>query len=111
MSELKTKLHWYVLNENFSTRKIEKYNALAYWDDNIIKARKKMKTKAELKEWLKREFMYRYWSKCECEIFVAGLFTKDPKDFQKIDIWTQLEPNLDIITDYIITTLKFKNLK
>lgn len=101
-------LKWYVLKENFNTRKIEKYNVLSGWEDDIKKARKKCKTKEELKEWLKREFMYYYWSKCECEIFVAGLFTKDPKDFQKIDIWTQLEPNLDVITDYVCRELNLK---
>lgn len=101
-------LHWYVLNEDFNTRKIKQYNALAGWEDDIRKARKKCKTKTELQEWLKCEFMYHYWSKCECEIYVSGLFTKDPNEFQKIDIWTQLEPNLDIITDYICKELNFK---
>ena len=55
--------------------------------------------------------MYYYWSKSECEIQVAGLLAEKEEEFKKIDIWYQLEPNLDIITDYIIKTLRFKNLK
>lgn len=110
MAELKTKLKWYVLNYSFNERKVKPYNVLGYWDEDIKKARKKMKTKAELKEWLNKEFMYHYWSKAECETMMGG-FTTEPEELEKIDIYTQLKPNLDIITDYVITTLGLKNLK
>lgn len=101
-------LKWYVLKENSATRKVEPYNVLANWDDTLKKLRKKCKTKDEFKALLKREFMYYYWSKAECEILVCGLFNNSEEHIQKIDIWSQLEPNLDIITDYIISTLKFR---
>lgn len=104
-------LKWYVLRDDFNAREVKHYNALGGWEDDIRKARKKFKTKEDLKAWLRREFMYYYWSKAECEIQVAGLFAKEEKEFKKIDIWYQLEPNLDIIADYIIHELKFKNLK
>ena len=53
---------------------------------------------------------YYYGSKAECETIMGGFFTT-PDEMEKIDIYTQLKPNLDVITDYVIATLKFKNLK
>lgn len=101
-------LKWYVLHQNFNKEEIEFYNVLQGWEERIRKARKKVKTKTEFKEWLKKEFMYYYWSRSEYEIVVGGLFSKYPKEFKKVDIWSQIEPNLDIITDYIIKEMKFK---
>lgn len=101
-------LKWYVLKEEFNSRDVKPYNVLKGWEDDIKKARKKCKTRQEFKDWLNREFRYYYWSKSECEIIVAGLFAKSDKDYKKIDIYYQLEPNLDIIVDYIIKEMKFK---
>lgn len=101
-------LKWYVLHQSFNKEEIEPYNVLQGWEERIRKARKKVKTKTEFKEWLKKEFMYYYWSRSEYEIVVGGLFSKYPKEFKKVDIWSQIEPNLDIITDYIIKEMKFK---
>lgn len=101
-------LKWYVLHQNFNKEEIEFYNVLQGWEERIRKARKKVKTKTEFKEWLKKEFMYYYWSRSEYEIVVGGLFSEYPKEFKKVDIWSQIEPNLDIITDYIIKEMKFK---
>lgn len=64
-------LHWWVLRASFNNRKVEKYDVLAYREEEIRKARKKCKTRAELKEWLRKEFMYYYWSKSECELIVG----------------------------------------
>lgn len=103
-------LKWYVLRENFNARKIERYNVLNGWEDDLKTARKKKKftNKETLKEWLRKEFMYYFWSKSEHEIAVGGLHSKYPEEFEKIDIWYQLELNLDIITDYVIKEMKFK---
>ena len=58
--------------------------------------------KEDLKEWLKRELMYYYWCKSECEYVIGGLFNHEEKDLQKLDIWFQLEINLDRIVDYVM---------
>ena len=42
--------------------------------------------------------MYDYWGKAECEFFISGLFGDD---CEKVDLWKQIEPNLDIITEYV----------
>lgn len=107
---MKNELEWYVLNYDFNSNKIIMYNVLKYWYDKIKEARKKRKfnNRQTFKEWLKRNFMYYYWSKSECEIQVAGLLAKDEKEFEKIDIWYQLEPNLDNICDYLIAKMNFR---
>lgn len=104
-------LEWYVLKEDFSTREVKPYNCLNNWETSIVKARSKCRTRMDLKTWLRKEFMYHYWSKAECEIQVGGLFASEDEHFKKIDIWYQLEPNLDTITDYIINKMHFRNLK
>ena len=104
-------LEWYVLKDDFGSREVRHYNALCNWEDDIKQARKKCKTREQFKEWLRKELMYHYWSKAECEIQVAGLFAKTDDEFKKIDIWDQIQPNLDIMVDYIIYEMKFKNLK
>lgn len=101
-------LEWYVLRDDFNSREVKRYNCLANWEDKIKKARKQCKTREELRTWLRKQFMYYYWSKAEHEIQVAGLFAKHENEFKKIDIWYQLELNLDTITDYIILKLKFR---
>ncbi len=101
-------LKWYVLHQNFNKEEIEFYNVLQGWEERIRKARKKVKTKTEFKEWLKKEFMYYYWSRSEYEIVVGGLFSEYPKEFKKVDIWSQIEPNLDRITEYVIKEMGFR---
>ena len=48
--------------------------------------------------------MAQYWSRAEYEIMVSGLFDTDKPE--KIDVWYQIEMNLDNIAEYLITKLK-----
>ncbi|MBO7615096.1 MAG: hypothetical protein J6T15_05310 [Bacilli bacterium] len=57
-----------------------------------------------LKEALRSYFMWRYWGKSEYEVIVSNWSGRDFE--KKIDIWYQLEPNLDRITEYVIRELK-----
>lgn len=99
------KLEWYVLHEDFNARQIEPYNILGYsFVEELAAAIKKNKitNREQLKDYLKKEFMYHYWSKTEFEIAVGGLWSKHPDEFEKIDVWYQIEMNFDNIIDYII---------
>lgn len=51
---------------------------------------------------LKHEFMYRYWGKCEWEFIVSNWVCTDFE--QKVDVWAQLEPNVEVIADLIINS-------
>jgi hypothetical protein len=101
-------LEWYVFYKDFNSKKIIRYNVLGgSFAEELAKniRKRKISNKADLKEYLKRDFMYHYWSKSEYEVAVGGLHNKYPEEFEKIDIWYQLEPNLDRIVDYIITEM------
>lgn len=105
----KPDLKWNVLCADFNSDTIRTYNILAgSFYDNLRKAIKKnnITNQTQLKEYLKGEFMYHYWCKSEFEIAVGGLHSKFPDKFSKIDIWYQIEMNLDNITEYLIEKMK-----
>jgi hypothetical protein len=104
------KLEWNVLMADSNTKKITNYNVL---DDELIQILHKeiVKNKTitnyeQLKDRIKRWCMHHYWSKCECEIGVGGMFAKYPDEYEKIDAWRQIEMNLDRMCEYIIGELK-----
>lgn len=106
------KLEWNVLVADSNAKKIKNYNVL---DDELIerlhKAIVKKKTITnykELKEDVKKWCMYYYWSKCEFEIGVGGMFAKYPDEYEKIDAFRQIEMNLDRMCEYIIKELDIK---
>ena len=56
---------------NVNSRKIEDYNVLLRRMDDVKKLKKKSQNKAEFAEALKREFMWRFWSKTEWELIIT----------------------------------------
>ena len=112
----KANLKWYCMDWDSNYNKPYAENVLAYIDkEDMIKKIKyngkkpdkynSIKNWYELREYLKREFMYYLWSKAEHEILVNGLFDK-AEYTQKIDVWAQIAPNLDEITNYVIAKMK-----
>lgn len=101
-------LKWYALIWNNNTKKLERHNILhSYLVEDIHKKilRKKIKSRDELKEYMRSYLMYHYWSKCEYELYV-GYHCSKMEELQKIDVWYQLEMNLDRIVDYIIKEMR-----
>lgn len=96
-----SKLEWYVLCHDWNSNKIVNFNALIGIAEEIHKEikSKRVHDKATLKEFLRKRFMHDYWSKTEYEIVVSGLSKYDCAE--KIDVWRQLEMNLDAIVEYI----------
>ena len=104
----KPELKWYVMLHDFNKDKIVKYNVLEY--DYLIDSLKKAVKKKEitnydeLNEFVKRKLMAQFWSRTEYEILVSGLHTRvEP---EKIDVWYQLEMNLDNLCEYLNDKLK-----
>lgn len=60
-----------VKHYNCNGNKIEDYDVLKRRESEIKKLKKKSATKAEFAETLKREFMWRFWSKAEWELIVT----------------------------------------
>ncbi len=93
-------LEWNVLIHDFNKDKIKKYNIFrADLFEKIKKA--ECKTFTELREIINKWARYHYWGRAEYEIAVGGLFSKYPEKFEKIDIYRQIEMNLDRITEYV----------
>lgn len=107
-------LSWKVLNYDINKRKVVNYEIFKNnYKEELKKARKNKKfvDRESLKEYLLRDFQYQYWSRAEYEISVGPLLpnkSKGLKEFEKIDVFRQLEMNLDIITDYVISECKFR---
>lgn len=112
MMKLKSvKLEWNVLYSDFNSKKIMKYNIFnEKIKENIYKEikNKKIKSYDELKQYVENWARYHYWSKVECELAMGNLFGKYPDDFEKIDMFKQIEINLDRIIEYIINTMEIK---
>lgn len=110
------KLEWYILQHDFNKNKMYMENIFSdsFPEEVAKKIRKGVKDNwrpvtdyISFKDWIKGELMYRYWSKCEAEFQSGGLFSKE-ENFEKIDGWFQLEPNLDNICEYIIHKMEIK---
>ena len=100
-------LKWYVFRWDFNAKKITNYNVLSGLAEDIAKKvqAKKINNKDTLKEYLKKEFMYHYWSRTEHEVYISDLHGSEG---EKIDIWRQVEPNLDNIVDYVNLKMELK---
>lgn len=101
-------LEWYVLIVR--KNQIDKYNVLAGYEDELRKARRKKEIvdRESLKLWLLKEFRCMFWCRAEHEILVGDCWVKDLKGLMKIDVYSQLEINIDNITDYVIHKMNFK---
>lgn len=65
-------MEWNVYYYNINRNKIELFNIFDHWSfcEYTKKAMKKLKTKEEFAEQLKRELQFFYWSKAEWELIV-----------------------------------------
>jgi hypothetical protein len=100
----KIPIEWNVYYYNSNSRKIEIYNVFNHWRfiEYSAKHIKKYKDDKEgLKEQIRKELMYYYWSKYEREVIVAP-FTSDPKEEEeiKIDVYEQVMLNWDRFFEY-----------
>ena len=123
-----------VLLYNFSTHEVEHYNVIPYfidlWNDNRFD-KYKVKSKEDLKLWIKRSSQYQFWGRCQYESLLAAWpfgtkkMTDDIKklidsgvdisvyqynidlmniitqDMVKIDIHDQIMMNIDVIADLL----------
>ncbi len=98
------KLEWYAFYQEISGSKLKYVNVL--YDRLIERVKKLIRKNADYDE-IKKEIdiclMSRYWSRSEYEVVVSNWAGKDFE--QKIDVYWQLQPNLDRITEYVIREL------
>lgn len=103
-------LEWYAMRWDSNKKAVVKINVLFKMEEDIAKVvrKKEIKNREDLRFWLKNRLMYYFWCKSEMEIAVGGLFMKSMDDFKKVDVWSQIEPNLDRIVDYVIAEMKIE---
>lgn len=106
---------YYVINWNVNKDDIEYYDIMPYllscWDeeskrdnktwfigsDNEIIDKHKMPTNdVEIKTFVLNNSKYRFWSRCEYEVIVSGW--PSSKNNIKIDVYDQIEKNIDVVT-------------
>ena len=101
-------LEWYALRYDFNSNELVNINVLgkAFIDDiNKRIKQDKISSYMEFKKAVISYLRWRYWGKSEYEMFVSDLWDKKQ---EKIDIYRQLEPNIDRICEYVIKELKLK---
>lgn len=107
-------LIWNVLCLNGNNSEVQNCNIFSdNFKQEIYKQikNKKITNYTQLKEYVKNWAMYHYWSKTECEMAIGPLWPKELKDlekFEKIDMYRQIEMNLDRIVEYIINTMEIE---
>lgn len=134
----KEKPKFYAMRRNFNSSKMETIEVLeglfneiltkngklnkhfTIWEDNKVIP---VKTISDLKKYIKFHFMYHYWGKCEHEFIVINwpyrTEVKVERDGEnadlisinspeKIDVFGQLKPNLDVITNLVWEYIKDK---
>lgn len=93
-------LEWNVFFHDFNSNEIVSYNIFYKgWEKEVLE--NNPQTLSELKKEIIKWAKYHYWCKAEFEIAIGGLFSKYPKDFEKIDVYRQIEMNIDRIVEYV----------
>lgn len=101
-------LKWYAFMQDLNGCSLVYINVLSQDLVEDILKRVRNKTRHigcydELKEAIKSYLIWRFMSKSEYEVIVSNWSGRNMKE--KIDIWFQLEPNLDRITEYVMKEL------
>lgn len=105
------KLEWNVLYYDDNSKSVKKYNI--FNDEFKERIYKKIKTGKinnyeELKQDIDTWAHYYYWCKTECEMAMGSLHCKYPDDYQKVDMYRQIEINFDKIVKYVIDTMEIE---
>lgn len=106
MRKIIEKLEWNVLIHDFNSNKFVNYNIMREdLADDLFRLFKgnPNATFEEVKKVIRSWAMYHYWSKVEFEVVVSDMFERDE---EKIDAFRQIEMNLDVLTQYIMSALQ-----
>ena len=95
-------MKWYVLWHEFNSDIIEPFNIFSNvtFKQDVDKLLEEFITFDDFKEKLDGALKYSFMSRAEYEIMCSGLF--DRHKAYKIDVYTQVVPNLDVLAKYII---------
>ena len=97
-------MEWYVLNYDWNAEKICSFNifnnrGFSQYVDKLLDT---FITMDKFVEDLKHELQYYFWSKREYEISVGDAFDTNFDNYEKIDVYQQVLPNIKALAKYII---------
>jgi len=121
------KQKFYVLNWDFNSDRLIHYDVLPYFrevykehydqflhalnkkwwkeaDEETKKCYKIPETFAEFKDFIRGKAMYQFWARCEYEMICHGWPVR--KNEYKLDVYEQIEMNLDIIAEILWKEIK-----
>lgn len=103
---MKTLPKFNVLYFDFNAKELKQHNIIT---EGLIKDFKKrikqLTSTKEKKEVLDAEFLYRYWSKREWELSIGDAFEEDISKYEKVDVYTQIKMNFDVIYNLVISAI------
>lgn len=102
MKKIKKITPFYVIKEDVNAKKFIKYDVMPYLIECYNETKKGLRpiTFDEFKQFVKDKSMYMYWSRCEYEIVCSSIIDENVK--KKIDIYWQIQMNIDLITEIFI---------
>lgn len=102
MKKIKKITPFYVIKEDVNTKKFIKYDVMPYLSACYNETKEGLRpiTFDEFKQFVKDKSMYMYWSRCEHEIVCSSIIDENVK--KKIDIYWQIQMNIDLITEIFI---------
>lgn len=92
-------MEWTVKHYDYCKRAIADYDLFPYFEEFLLKLKKKKLPRDEFAKEIRRELMYHYWSKCEHELFIeidknGRIFLNSHFGARRDDV-----PVLDVIDD------------
>jgi hypothetical protein len=86
-----------------NAKELKPYNIIT--EDLIKDFKKRTKTltsTTDKKKVLDDYFLYYYWSRREYELFIGDAFEEDISKYKKVDIYTQIQMNFDVIYELVV---------
>lgn len=103
---MKTIPEFNVLYFDFNAKELKPYNIITKsLLEEFEKKTKTLTSTEEKKKILDDYFLYRYWSKREYELFIGDAFEEDISKYKKVDIYTQIQMNFDVIYNLVVKAI------
>ena len=99
---------YYVLNWDDNKHTVENYNIMPYLIDEwkALKPKQRRETLMDfdkVKDFILKKSMYQFWARCQYEIIISDWPCLKYKE--KIDIYRQIEMNIDIIVNHFLNQI------
>ena len=106
-----------VIRYDFNSKKFIPYDVIPYFVNSykeLVENHKKYpKSKyykvpkgfKQFKEFVRKEALYQFWSRCEYEIILSDWPPSNPPIEEKWDVYDQIMMNLDVITKLVIKSI------